>query len=332
MSEVDDACAVEILEQARDRLKRERDNQREYLEDLIGQARCAELMLSEATVGLAAVEALLAGALYDPGDRIIGKWNEREERLAKLLEVERAPLLEAAMPPLLIDYTDIPAALLEPPAEPEPVEREPVEPAPEPVSPPLPQGRPHPKTPEGASLAAADEGRAFAALKRLADGKSEIQVSLAILSEEANVPRGSILFVLRRLADAGRIEIVPDLSGHGTKKPNTYRFVDAAAPAAPSQAPAVAPPHVPTPSAPAFRAPAKVTAASSLRDRIAHALSGYAGTTSGLASMLDVKELLICQTLTAMEHEGVVVGGPMPEAGRRAQLWTVAKMDGDTAR
>lgn len=63
-----------------------------------------------------------------------------------------------------------------------------------------------------------------------------------------------------------------------------------------------------------------------LRDRVLRVLSFDDASTQGLATLLDAKELLVAQVLASMEHEGVVVAGPMPEAGRRAQRWRVREV------
>ena len=68
-----------------------------------------------------------------------------------------------------------------------------------------------------------------------------------------------------------------------------------------------------------------VLESSPLRDRILKTLRTSAATSSGLASLLDVKELVICQTLSAMEREATIKPDPVPEAGRRAQLWRIAE-------
>lgn len=155
-----------------------------------------------------------------------------------------------------------------------------------------------------AEQSAKDEQRAFDALKSLAQGQPQVQASLSVIARAADISPGSILVILRRLAEAHRIEIVPQPKAGGTPPPNVYRFVD-----------------VGKPPRPAYTVPEKVTVGSPLRDRIAAALALNPGTSMGLAMLLDVKELAISQTLAAMEHEGIVEPEPMPEAGRRAQRW-----------
>lgn len=309
--EHDYANAVEILEEALARLIRERDNQREYLAELIEQGRIAELMLSEANVAVRAVEGLLAGGLYDPGGPILSIWDAREERLEAALRPPQAP-----QPVAFFDFTEIPWALVErfpePEAGPGPVETA-APPRMDNLAPSRAAGRA-----QDAVKAAADDERTLSALKRMAAGRPEAQVSLSALAPEADVPVGSLLFVLRRIADAGLIEIIPAPPGPGAKKPNTYRLLNGQRPEATRPQPGGQEQRV-------FKLAEKVTKGSSLRDRIAAALSICAGTTSGLATLLDVKELLVCQTLTAMEHEAIVRADPMPEAGRRAQTWRMAQ-------
>jgi hypothetical protein len=314
MAELEDyASAAEILEHALGRLRHERDDKREYLADLVEQLRIAELMLSEATVAVAAVEALLGGDLYEPGGPIIAKWDGLEATMAAagMLPGTVAAPVDVEDAPALIEH------IPEPEPEPEPETVEPFEPPPEPEPPPAPPAPPTPKaTGSGriadAAKAADDDRRALEALHQLAGGKPEVQVSLAVIAGASDIPHGSVLFVLRRLADAGLIEIVPTPRSKGAPEPNTYRLAPAAAPA-PAPAPRAA-----------YVMPEKVTKRSALRDRIAAALALSEGSTSGLASLLDVKEIHVCETLAAMAHEGIVAPGPMPEAGRRTQQWRLA--------
>lgn len=58
-----------------------------------------------------------------------------------------------------------------------------------------------------------------------------------------------------------------------------------------------------------------------LGSRICRMLRGTDASTQGLATLLDAKELLVSQSLVALEREGVVVADPMPPAGRRFQRW-----------
>ena len=59
----------------------------------------------------------------------------------------------------------------------------------------------------------------------------------------------------------------------------------------------------------------------SLRGRILALLSQGDATAPGIATMLDVKESFVGQTLIALEYEGVVRADPPPEQGRRYQRW-----------
>jgi hypothetical protein len=58
-----------------------------------------------------------------------------------------------------------------------------------------------------------------------------------------------------------------------------------------------------------------------LADRVVQALKSGAHTSSGLASRLDVKELVICQTLSLLRHAGQVTADDPGEQGVRQQLW-----------
>lgn len=75
--------------------------------------------------------------------------------------------------------------------------------------------------------------------------------------------------------------------------------------------------------APTLHIPAKPEPAP-LRTRLLAALKTFARTSSGLASELDVKELLVSQSLAAMAHEGLVVANPVTPEGRRSQTWRLA--------
>ncbi len=242
----------------------------------------------------------------------------------------------------------------EPAAAEEPAPPEPPAPEPMPPIPPIPVPVAAPKATWGAATRGREpispemqEAAIFAALKVSAGDQPQIQVSTKVLAEASGVPQGSTLHVLRRLADAGRIEIIPAPPAPGAKQPNTYRFIDAAAPEEAEEAPkaeeagvaaymadnpdlaaALKPPAPAEPVTPAPLPKAKpsgiVPQSIALRDRIVGTLAKAACTTSGLASMLDVKELSVSQTLSAMEHEGTVTPDAMPDGGRRAQLWRLA--------
>ncbi|MBX3482515.1 hypothetical protein [Phenylobacterium sp.] len=67
--------------------------------------------------------------------------------------------------------------------------------------------------------------------------------------------------------------------------------------------------------------PEAVTAESPLRERLLFALADGACSSMGLATLAGAKELDVCRALSALEHEGVVEAGPMPEEGRRHQRW-----------
>jgi hypothetical protein len=70
-----------------------------------------------------------------------------------------------------------------------------------------------------------------------------------------------------------------------------------------------------------FTNPKSETPTEPLRVRILAELRRSDASTLTLATLLDAKELLIVQSLSAMEHEGIVSADPMPDAGRRAQRW-----------
>jgi hypothetical protein len=187
-------------------------------------------------------------------------------------------------------------------------------PAPAPEEQPAPEVVPEeapepfvPREPPPTALTPAEQETAtLAAIERLAGDEASVQASLGELALSAGLPKGSIHAVLQRLSEGKKIEIVP-YTGPGAKQPNRYVIND----------------RVPKGQEPAKAAPAPAPYSdfNVLRDRICGALRSSAGTTSGLASLLDVKELTISQTLASMQHEGTVVPDEMPEAGRGAQLW-----------
>lgn len=308
------SCADEMISRARDRVEEDLRRQREFLAHSLEQVRTAELMVREAERALAALQALTDGGLYEHGGEINARWDAMAALYASqgLLPVpeavEKPPAPEPAQEPT--------AEAAEAPAVEEPL--------PEPVPPPAAAAPPEPpretrweaKAAPRPPMAAAERDEAvFAALKVSAGEQPQVQVSTAVLAAASGVPNGSILTVLRRLEAEGRIEIIPDKPETGAPRPNIYRFVvEAAEEAAEKLAGAWGAKVKPKPSG-------LVPQSAALRDRITDTLRRAACTTSGLASMLDVKELSVCQTLEAMKHEGVVAPDEMPEAGRRAQLW-----------
>lgn len=111
--------------------------------------------------------------------------------------------------------------------------RGPREPKPQPEPPPAPPTSQRGKTARAvraAPLARDDEVSVLAALRTLAGGKAEVDVSLSVLAKAAAVPTGSVLFVVRRLVDAGKIAVTRN-AGKGRKPaPNTYRLIGPAEP------------------------------------------------------------------------------------------------------
>ena len=63
---------------------------------------------------------------------------------------------------------------------------------------------------------------------------------------------------------------------------------------------------------------------SPVRERILAALQDGSACTQGLATILDIKELTVCSSLSALAHDGLVVAGEMPPEGRRQQRWRLA--------
>lgn len=321
----DDYSAEEIMRRTLNSLEEDLRTARAYLADQIEMTRIAELQVRESEKARDAVKGMVDGGMFTSGDEVNRRWDAMEA-------LYRA---EGLLPqPEPVDAVEPPVEALPPPPEPEPTP-EPVEPLPPCVqeAPPAPAKAPPPPVEPGDH-----EDAAFASLKAAAGDKPEIQISLSVLAAHSGVPKGSLVYVLKQLAFANRIEIISAPNTKGAKPPNTYRFVVEAAPepdppkveepqAEPEPPPAPVEDTAPA-VAPSFRPPVsfakKVTDSSPIRDRIVATLRKAACTTSGLASMLDVKELAICQTLTAMEHEGSVKPDEMPEAGRRAQLWRLA--------
>lgn len=286
--------AEELLQWLVRRLEEDLASQQEWLQECIANARTAELLVTEAGAALTSVKSLLAGGLYVAGDEIIKRWDAVEEscRARGLLPPDKPIEPPKAPPPA---PPQEPAAVIAAPVEPKVI-----------VPPPKPSG----SWPAPVDHAEQD-ARMMAALKVAAGDRPEIQVSMKVLAEASGVAQGSAITVLRRLAELGRIEIVKNSPvGNRVPVPNTYRFVAADAPTAAPPALTISPPPVKD--------------GPPLRDRIVAALASEERTTSSLATLLGVKELAVCQTLTAMEHEGRVSPGPMPEEGRRAQRWRAA--------
>jgi len=197
-------CAEEILQKALVRLKRERDDQRGLLEDLLEQVRTCDLMLAEAEEGVAALEHLLSGALYIQSDRINARW---DAMTTKFIEAGKLPNLSA-----------------EPPADPV-IAQAPVEPAPAVVPEPVeiqpeaqPAAAPPPQVDGYSAFQTASMQRVMGALFDLADGADRISVPFSRLSKAASVPEGSISFLVYALEARGLLTVVKGVD----RKPNTY--------------------------------------------------------------------------------------------------------------
>lgn len=226
----DFAAAAEILEQAHARLLREKERQAEWVVDLEEQLVTARLLLAEATVGEAAVKRLLDGELYALNGPIL----DAEEP-------SKVPPAQPASDPLpepgeggLIDYTLVRAPLntawwrgayiiaypveVETPPPPPPVETAPEA---------KPQGRQPAITASGQPLAQAQDEKVHAAIVRLAGSAGEVTVSYSALADETGVPQGSMSFVVRRLAEAGRLEISKGEQIGKRPPQNVYRIVGA---------------------------------------------------------------------------------------------------------
>jgi hypothetical protein len=70
------------------------------------------------------------------------------------------------------------------------------------------------------------------ALTKLGAAKMEVEASLRVLSEASGIPHGSVLFVVRRLADDGRIRVNTQQRLKGARKSNRYRILGTPEPAA----------------------------------------------------------------------------------------------------
>jgi hypothetical protein len=119
---------------------------------------------------------------------------------------------------------------------------------------------------DGRPLAEGQCERALAALSRLAGADGLTQISLGALSLESDVPKGSMVFIIRRLADAGRVEIVQSERVEGVKPPNSYRVIGETA--ADASEPTVVPEAEPV------IAPLRATAPQTSADALLHVLNG----------------------------------------------------------
>lgn len=88
------------------------------------------------------------------------------------------------------------------------------------------------------ALRVEQDARMMSALKRLAGASREVTAGLSTIAEAANIPIGSTLAVLRRLADDSAIEIIHHPRPSGRQPPNTYRLLggNASTDSAPSPA------------------------------------------------------------------------------------------------
>lgn len=106
--------------------------------------------------------------------------------------------------------------------------------APQPVA--LPARRRSPE--EVAARQGGENARLLAAIQKLANGASEVQASLAVLAETSGIPHGSVLFVVRRLVEAGQVEVRKNSrAGCRTPAPHSYRLLTAPRPPEPEPPP-----------------------------------------------------------------------------------------------
>jgi hypothetical protein len=112
------------------------------------------------------------------------------------------------------------------------------------------------------------------------------------------------------------------------------------APAAPAPVVVVAPPAPPAPAGLTRPVPGAVSCSvrpalpersaepllptTSAEDQILEALIDGPHTTSGMASRLGLKEMVVIAVLGSLQREGAVTADRVPEAGRRAQYWRLA--------
>jgi hypothetical protein len=288
--------AEEIARFALKRLEEDLINKREWLAQCIEDGRIAELQVAEAVHALEAMRALLDKGMFASGDKINARWDAIEQEFlntgALLLPAPEGQDEETA-PEVVVEPESVKAE--EPPPEPEPQ----VEAPERIVESPEVQVT---ETPEVALLTQAEqEDLIFTALVKIAEGRPQVQVGLKTLAADSGIPLGSVLPVLRRLEAIRKIDIVP-YTGPGAKQPSTYRFTKAAMVAA------VAVPPVRASN-------------TSTSERILSLLREEPRTTTSLATMLDMKELVVCQSLASMASRGEVEAGEIPVEGRRAQRW-----------
>jgi hypothetical protein len=219
--------AEEILQQALERLKTERDSQFEYISDLEDQLTTARILHAEASVATEVVEKLLAGELYALNGPI---------RAAAYQTPPTSPPPEPD--PVFIDWSEAAAQAELPGVFLDVIKA--MKPAVEPASSPAPTPAPEPGPRQSLTFderkrdlgkvdafQREDDARFMVAIEKLSEGSGQAQVSLSVLAKASSIPKGSLLFVARRLAAAGRIEIIPAGEGRGVKKPNTYRLIGA---------------------------------------------------------------------------------------------------------
>lgn len=265
--ERDYSCAEEILEQTLVRLDRERAENIEEIADLTGQLEFARRQLALAEAGHIAVTRLLddharsrAGAAQvAPSPASVGPASEAPPALInwRLVASPRADDwwqdVYAVRWPLVCEPAPEPAAMAAMRAKivrrPEPAPVPPPKALPAPVK--APQGRAPIINADGRSLAEVQECRALDPLKALCAATGEVTVSLSALAIKSDVPNGSILFTLRRLAEAGKITIHKNERKTGAPVPNTYRVVGVIqAPAPRPDQVLVIAPHLDEPVAP----------------------------------------------------------------------------------
>ncbi|HEX5262228.1 MAG TPA: GcrA family cell cycle regulator [Phenylobacterium sp.] len=225
----EDRGAEGILRHTLARLVKERDEQAELVEDYQEALITARLLHAEAIVAVEAVQKLLDGDLYRLNPAILA-----EDAAPVALAAPEAPSEAAPAEPTPVINWRFARPVHDPFIEAldilaDGVLREPVAPMPSPLP-----TKAAPTVPSAVAQSRADDdSRLLVAIRKLVGVDGQITAPLRVLAEASGIPPGSVLFVVRRLQEAGRLEVIKSDSGQGSPKPHTYRLPSGASLAAP---------------------------------------------------------------------------------------------------
>ncbi len=249
--------AQDVIETALARLEALRDDGAKLIRELEQDLITQRLLHAEACRACEAMKRLLDGDIYADNGPILALEAQADEPAA--VPEPAAP----AEPVALVDFrlvrrpwddeAWVRACTPEPEPKPAPkVEPEaaPIEAAPQPRQAVAGPGRSPAVTADGSFLKDSQSARLIAALEAMGAGAKPVQASLSGLAKQTGIPSGSVVFVVRKLVDEGRLEVI---KSDIPREPNCYRVLGGQAPKAQTTAPTpepVAAPPAPPPALP----------------------------------------------------------------------------------